>query len=56
MTARRENVLRQYPSYTYGLSLHLLLPGEYNNIITTGQYTTQNVLIASDGRHGDGFP
>jgi len=47
------NVLHDYPSYTYGLSLHLLTADEYNGL-TTGSiinYAPVRVLIASAGRY-----
>lgn len=47
------NELHQYPSYTYGLSLHLLTSTEYNNVVDTGEYKANRVLIASAGRYND---
>ena len=47
------NVLHQYPSYTYGLSLALLNTDEYNNVVNTGTYTPNRVLIASAGRYNN---
>ena len=49
------NVLHDYPSYTYGLSLHLLTAVEYNKIVEKGEYVPNRVLIASAGRY-DGTP
>jgi len=45
------NVLHQYPNYTYSISLHLMSPGEYNNIVKDQKYTPKRVLIASAGRY-----
>ena len=47
------NVLHQYPSYTYGLSLHLLNASEYNTIVTDGSYIPNRVLVASAGRYNN---
>lgn len=47
------NVLHQYASYTYGLSLHLLTADEYNKIVDKGEYTPTKVLIASAGRYNN---
>lgn len=47
------NLLHQYPSYTYGLSLHLLTTTEYNNIISGKSYIPNRVLIASAGRYNN---
>jgi hypothetical protein len=47
------NILHQYPSYIYGLSLHLLNPTEYNNIIAGNQYFPNRVLVASAGRYNN---
>ena len=44
------NVLHDYPSYTYGLSLHLLTGDDWNDLATTGNYQPKNVLIASAGK------
>jgi hypothetical protein len=45
------NILHQYPSYTYSISLHLMSPEEYNNIVKDQKYTPKRVLIASAGRY-----
>ncbi len=45
------NVLHQYPSYTYNISLHLLSADEYNNIVKDQKYIPNRVLIASAGRY-----
>lgn len=45
------NVLHQYPSYTYGISLHLMTPAEYNTVVEKQTYKPKNVLIASAGRN-----
>lgn len=45
------NPLHKYPSYTYGLSLHLLTTEQYNKIVETGVYTPEHVLVASAGRY-----
>ena len=51
------NRLHQYPSYIYGLSLHLLTKDEYNDVVNTQTYTPKRVLIASAGRYSpDTFP
>jgi hypothetical protein len=47
------NVLHQYASYTYGLSLHLLSKDEYNKIVEKGDYVPTRVLIASAGRYNN---
>ena len=47
------NVLHQYASYTYGLSLHLLSADEYNKIVEKGDYKPNRVLIASAGRYNN---
>jgi hypothetical protein len=47
------NVLHDYPSYTYGLSLHLLTAKEYNNIIAGRPFVPNRVLIASAGRYNN---
>jgi hypothetical protein len=47
------NVLHQYPSYIYGLSLHLLNPTEYNNIVAGNPYVPGRVLVASAGRYNN---
>lgn len=48
-----ENILHQYPSYTYGLSLHLLTTDEYNGLVSGEiiNYKPVRVLIASAGRY-----
>ena len=45
------NPLHSYPSYTYGLSLALMTPEEYNDVVNTQQYTSNRVIIASAGRY-----
>jgi len=51
------NRLHQYPTYIYGLSLHLLSDQEYNDMVNTQTYTPKRVLIASAGRYSpDNFP
>lgn len=51
------NRLHQYPTYIYGLSLHMLSDEEYNDMVNTETYTPKRVLIASAGRHSpDNFP
>lgn len=47
----RTNPLHSYPSYTYGLSLHLMTQDGYNNMVNNGEYTPSNVLIASAGKY-----
>jgi hypothetical protein len=46
----RPNPLHAYPSYTYGISLHLLTIEDYNTIVEKGEYTPSHVLVASAGR------
>jgi len=51
------NRLKDYPSYIYGLSLHLLSDSDYNHTVETQTYTPKNVLVASAGRYSpDNFP
>lgn len=45
------NELHQYPSYTYGISLHLLTSDEYNQVVIDQKYTPKRVLISSAGRY-----
>jgi len=54
---RLPNILSSFPSSTYGISLHLIKPGDFNNMMgdTKRPYTANNVLIASAGRHGPQF-
>jgi len=47
------NILHQYPSYIYGLSLHLLNPSEYNAIAGGATYIPNRVLVASAGRYNN---
>ena len=47
------NVLNQFPSYIYALSLHLLSAQEYNNVINSGTYKPNRVLVASAGRYNN---
>jgi hypothetical protein len=47
------NILHQYPSYTYGLSLHLLNKDEYNKVVEKQEYIPKRVLIASAGRYNN---
>jgi len=49
-TGARPNPLHAYPSYTYGISLHLLTIEDYNTIVEKGEYTPSHVLVASAGR------
>jgi hypothetical protein len=44
------NILHQYPSYTYGISLHLMTPESYNETVRSQKYIPKNVLISSAGR------
>ena len=46
-----ENRLKEYASYIYGLSLHLMTTDQYNKVVETQTYTTANVLVASAGRY-----
>lgn len=53
----QDNILHDYASYTYGLSLHAVPPQEYNELMIrtkktgSGHYVPKNVLIASAGRN-----
>jgi hypothetical protein len=47
------NVLHNYPSYTYGLSLHLLTAEEYNFVVSGRPFTPNRVLISSAGRYNN---
>lgn len=47
------NELHKYPSYTYGLSLHLLTADEFNQIVSGQQYIPKRVLISSAGRYNN---
>lgn len=49
----RPNPLHAYPTYTYGLSLHLLSVDDYNKIVNGQEYVPTNVLIASAGRYNN---
>lgn len=50
----KENPLHSYASYTYGLSLHLLTPDDYNTVVEKpGEYVAKHVLVASAGRWND---
>ena len=53
VTLPLRNILHDYPSYTYGLSLQLLTADEYNGLVTGGvvNYIPARVLIASAGRY-----
>jgi hypothetical protein len=53
----RQNKLAKYASYTYGLSLHLLKPKDYNQLMLANPrvYSPKNVLISSAGKHGADF-
>lgn len=50
------NRLKDYPSYIYGLSLHILTDEQYNKVVEQQTYTPANVLIASAGRYSSSFP
>ena len=50
------NRLKEYPSYIYGLSLHILSDQQYNTVVEQQTYTPANVLIASAGRYSSSFP
>lgn len=45
------NPMHDFASYTYGLSLHLLTPQDYNDTVENENYIPKNVLIASAGRY-----
>lgn len=47
-----KNPLHYFSHYTYGLSLHLLTPQQYNNMVKDqGTYVPENILVASAGRY-----
>jgi len=48
------NPLDEYANYTYGLSLHVIKPEEYEEL-KPGYDPDGKVLIASGGRQGSGF-
>lgn len=48
-----ENILHQFPSYTYGISLHALSADDYNSMVKNQNYLPGNVLIASAGRYNN---
>ena len=49
--AVQNNPLDQYESYTYGIALHVLTKGEYDNLgQNSKQWRPQHTLIASAGR------
>lgn len=50
------NRLKQYPSYIYSLSLHILTPTQYNEVVKSQSYTPENVLVASAGRYSASLP
>ena len=52
----KPNLLHNYASYTYNLSLHVLTPDDYTNLMNSPEKyeaNHNNVLIASAGRRGD---
>jgi hypothetical protein len=51
------NLLHNYASFTYNLSLHALSPSDYKSLMDDprGTYIPTNVLIAGAGRRGDGM-
>jgi hypothetical protein len=53
ITKPLNNILHEFPSYTYGLSLHLLTAQEYNGLVTGSitNYVPARVLVASAGRY-----
>jgi len=53
VTKPLSNVLHNYPSYTYSLSLHLLTANEYNSIIGGKPFVPNRVLISSAGRYNN---
>lgn len=50
-SAPLDNILHNYSSYTYSLSLHLLNPDEYNAIVAGVVYTPKRVLVAGAGKY-----
>ena len=50
------NRLHEYPSYTYGVSLHGLTIDQYNSVVQDQKYSPANVFIASAGRYSSDFP
>lgn len=53
ITKNFPNVLHDYATYTYSLSLHALGLEEYNGLVKNKEYRPTNVLIASAGRYND---
>lgn len=51
------NLLHNYASFTYNLSLHALSPADYKSLMDDprGTYVPTNVLIAGAGRRGEGM-
>lgn len=52
-TAPLVNILHEYPSYTYSISLHILNPSEYNDIVGGVPYRPNRVLISSAGKYNN---
>lgn len=55
----RPNILHQYSNWTYGISLYMLKPGDYQTILDNGNVTNpetelSNLLIRSGGTGGKG--
>jgi hypothetical protein len=52
-----DNPLHDYDSYTYGLSLHMLHPADYDSLISdpARRYIPGNVLISSAGKYNSSF-
>ena len=51
------NVLHDYATYTYRLSLHAISPSKYNDLVDSPDgYKPTNVLISSGGARGSSFP
>jgi len=51
------NVLHNYSSFTYRLSIHALTIDDYNDLVSqkTKRYRAKNVIIASAGQYGSNF-
>lgn len=47
------NPLHSYPSWTYGISLHMLTKDDYNSIVQNQNYVANRVIIASAGRYNN---
>ena len=48
-----DNPLLAYPSYTYGISLHMLTAQEYTNLVKDQNFAPNRVIVASAGRYNN---